>query len=660
MSRRRCGPTGRARQAGAALILLAALVVLGVSWMIVSALGNAARNQVADQGHNAGVLREARAALVGWMAMNALDATEDNPGRLPCPQAWGDIGTANEGRAASFCAVPAAGLLPYKTLGLPRLLDSAGQQLWYVVSPGWHLPNSMTDLVINSNTAGQLTLDGQANAAVALIIAPGRPLSIVPNATQAAAGCAARSQSHEFGGALNVLNFLDCHNASTADATYVTSVVDNATNPVFNDQVLAVTTADVLPPLEAAISKRIERDIVPTLRDIYASPNWWLPAPRRWFPYAAQFLDPTGSNYAGAVNRLEGLLPFNFAQRDCDVSDARCQPATWSANPPQVVQDIAAGGSGFIKSLSCAWDGGAVVCAGEYQEDADPAKANDPQIRLQMSATVSGVALGLRTLAARVEVRNDVVPLDPWQAVVLDGQGAVLNPADGTATITFGARLPNIDAMVWGSYAQFRVRLSVADHWLLSGAARQVGFVQGLDEMLPGQVLTGATSGALGRVAKVVVQSGSWSTGDAAGTIEFHSVSNGQLQNGEQLRLAGADAARVASSQTVSATSWFARNEWYRFLYYALGADYALSGSGNCAASDAGTTFLTVSNLSDSGRQCAVLALLGRGLSGQGRPSNALSDYLEGDENRDGDAQFEQLAVGAVFNDRFISVGKNP
>jgi len=48
---------------------------------------------------------------------------------------------------------------------------------------------------INSDTLGNLTIDGTANSAIALIIAPGPALTLSPNSNQIAAGCVARTQN---------------------------------------------------------------------------------------------------------------------------------------------------------------------------------------------------------------------------------------------------------------------------------------------------------------------------------------------------------------------------------------------------------------------------------------------------------------------------------
>jgi hypothetical protein len=283
--------------------------------MLVSAFGSAGRI-AAHTAHNARLLADAKAALVAWVAANALEAAEANPGRLPCPQAWGDVGSANEGRAAASCAKP-IGWLPWRTLGLPVVLDASGRQLWYVVSPGWHLPSGGATLKINSNSPGQLTLD---RPAVALLIAAGGPLNSAPNAAQLAASCVARAQSAALTVPPNPRDYLECYSGYA----FRSGVADNAANPVFNDQVVAISAADLLPALEAAIAKRIERDVVPRLKGVYATAAWGLSAVHPVFAFAAPFGNPGTSNFQGVAGTLQGLLPFNETQ---GCSGARCLPA---------------------------------------------------------------------------------------------------------------------------------------------------------------------------------------------------------------------------------------------------------------------------------------------------------------------------------------------
>src|SRR2546427_11020112 len=128
--------------------------------------------------------------------MNAAQSGENNPGRFPCPEGAALVGTSAEGISAPYVGPPnaptcaAVGRLPWRTLGLDKLVDSSAEPLWDVESPGWQLVTSTTTLTINSNTIGQLNVDGQANAAVALIIAPGAAMNFA-----ASARCTARTRA---------------------------------------------------------------------------------------------------------------------------------------------------------------------------------------------------------------------------------------------------------------------------------------------------------------------------------------------------------------------------------------------------------------------------------------------------------------------------------
>ena len=365
-------------QQGAALLALLALVVLAVTWFLLAALRDGGNYTAQARARNAAVMQRAKQALVGYIVRHAALQEENNPGRLPCPEARGFIGTVNEGIAAGSCMLPALGRLPWRTLGLDRTLDAAGEPLWYAVSPGWALPRPGAELTINSDTEGGLMLDGRSNAAVALIIAPG-PALAVPSV----AGCVARVQSR---GATppDARDYLECANADVpADARFAS----NGPLGAFNDQVLPVTAADLLPGLEAAIKVRIERDIVPALRQVYTGQEWGLPAAHVAFPYAVPFADPGASDFRGAVGATQGLLPFSASQ-GCDARvDARCIPSLtgWDARrAPDVAQT---GGSGRLRGAQCGFDANASAwCRGTYTG----------ALRLRLSATQRGVALALR------------------------------------------------------------------------------------------------------------------------------------------------------------------------------------------------------------------------------------------------------------------------
>ena len=451
-------------QRGIALLGLLAVAVMVFAYVLTSRLNAASRFVAIDRDHNAKVMSQAKQALIGHMAQQAAMTGENNPGHLPCPEAPANFGTANEGIEAPFCSAQAIGRLPWRTLGLERLVDAAGEPLWYAVSGGWHRPSSTGTLTINSDSSGQLALDGVANDAVALIIAPGAAIS-----AQACGGAAAWSQTRPVTGPPDLRNYLECENANTpADASFVS----NRPGQTFNDQVLRVTAADVIPALEAAIQVRAQREIAPALRD--AAFKLDSSSPRRWvsstsnpaiYPYARPFEDPTTSNYRGAAGTYEGLLPFAAAAGFVN----------YQSNPTDAAEVF---GNGYIYGVTCNMSGSMWLCQGRYHEDdIDPTLP----MRLEMTATFTNVAMGLRTLDTtrmRLEARdNDTT--GPWTVVTPSyraemNDGSVSGRPRGSVTIRFWANLPNIDVMGWESYADFRFfieREVIADHCLLSTTA---------------------------------------------------------------------------------------------------------------------------------------------------------------------------------------------
>lgn len=314
------------RQRGIVLVALVAMLALGALGYLLSSLNAAASQRPAVISHgNGDALELARRALLGWAAQNAIDGSDINPGRLPCPEAAGYIGDPdNEGIMSPFCgAGTVIGRLPWRTLGLPKLTDGTGEPLWYVVSNGWKLNVGGALLGINSNSVGQLAVNAQSNAAVALIIAPGPAFNFSPNANQLAAGCVARSQARGVTPP-NYRDYVECHDIAAASLR--TAVVDNTSNAVFNDQVVVVTAADVLAAVEGPVAARIKRDVVPQLKSVYASAQWGASAANPIFPFAAPFADPGTSDFKGALATGQGLLPLNASE--CNALTAgRCDPS---------------------------------------------------------------------------------------------------------------------------------------------------------------------------------------------------------------------------------------------------------------------------------------------------------------------------------------------
>ena len=86
--------------------------------------------------------------------------------------------------------------------------------------------------------------------------------------------------------------------------------------------------------------------------------------------------------------------------------------------------------------------------------------------------------------------------------------------------------------------------------WVEVALGRQLGFGTGTAAIADGQTVTGATSGATGVVSRVVLQSGSWSTSNAAGRLILSS-STGTFQAAENLRVGGITKAIASGAATL-------------------------------------------------------------------------------------------------------------
>jgi len=477
------------QRGGAAILLLLAVLALGGSYYMISSLNAmSVQRKAFAQTQNAAVLSRAKQALIGYVVARALKGgvvdPEQNPGSLPCPEhpwhiglvaeegtAGPAIGIANPGYGTANCS--SIGRFPWKTIGTEKLVDLSGEPLWYVVGPTWRKTSTSTQTKINSNTTGDLAVDGQQ--VVALIIAPGPAMSTQTYGTS----CAARNQARSApaGSTLDPLDYLECFNSGTLQFS------TTAPSTSVNDQVVAVTAADLLPGIEAAIAKRIERDIVPALKGVYASGTFGITGGKPIFPYAAPFANPGPngcpsascagtSNYQGG-GTTQGLLPVNQTQ-GCTVSanDPRCTTSFLAFSKSGL--DSQTGGSGSIRTQSsCSWQSNVYVCTGQY---------NQPSISLTFSLNVTNVAMGLRaidTSKVTCTAVDDVGSGLPTQNVACSVSSVVMQ-SNGSATLAVAmGPLPDIAASGWGTYANYMInidRAAVGDHSLLDSSNTTTGW----------------------------------------------------------------------------------------------------------------------------------------------------------------------------------------
>ena len=217
-------------QRGAAALILVLLVLLTGTAVMFSGISAQEFKTERDK-QTSRALAEAKQAIIAWSVRNA------TPGQLPCPEDKTKIGSTVEGEAMTICnTLPAIGRLPWKTLGLGDLRDGNGDQLWYVISNGFR------GSPINSDTVAQLTVDGVANNAVAIVFSPGIPLDIQSRLQPTSSSPP------------NPADYLDLANAD-GDNSFISKLA----NTTFNDRLIQITHDDLFSAVEKKVLREVRR-----------------------------------------------------------------------------------------------------------------------------------------------------------------------------------------------------------------------------------------------------------------------------------------------------------------------------------------------------------------------------------------------------------------
>jgi hypothetical protein len=300
---------GKSKQRGAALMIMVAILVIGFAAILVGALSYSAMNS-ARQERTSAALARAKEALIGYAVSDA-----NRPGELPCPDFDNDGMVTLADYTGSNCK-SLIGRLPWITLGLPDLRDGSGEHLWYALTDEFHANSSA---VLNSNTKGTLLVydtDGTSlqtkagYSAVAVIFAPGSPLSTQTRGTVAQQNSAA--------------NYLDTANGTNnaIGLTYATPrFIAGAKSDTFNDQLLFITTQDLTPLVEQRVASVVKK----ALDDYFAAYNF--------YPWADSI--GTTAAYGSDIGLNQGWLPDDATTGGSDPTPnwvAGSPPAWFFAN----------------------------------------------------------------------------------------------------------------------------------------------------------------------------------------------------------------------------------------------------------------------------------------------------------------------------------------
>lgn len=290
---------GQGQQRGAVLMIMLVIMVIGLAAVLVNSLTTVAANN-ARQATTAAALAQAKDALIGYAVSDP-----NRPGDLPCPDVDDDGKLMmNIDYNASGCISP-IGRLPWKTLKLPELRDGAGEHLWYTVSKTFWDTESTP---INSNTIGNLTVSGitAASNVIAIVFAAGPAISGQSRSPANQAVCATNGLT--VAESWCATNYLEGSNpALSTVATPNMNYQSANSSSTFNDQLLYITTKDLIPLVEQRVAGVVKQ----ALSDYYAANGY--------YPWADSV--PASSDYNSNEGLNRGWLPY--------LSSTPSSPAEW-------------------------------------------------------------------------------------------------------------------------------------------------------------------------------------------------------------------------------------------------------------------------------------------------------------------------------------------
>ena len=430
-------------QRGFALIALLSLAALITAFLIASALNLTSAGISNDrEDRSMSALRKAKAALIAYAAneqwQNTGGATPFQPGALPCPDRDNDGIAEDHEFPQKPCDTPLKriGRFPWQTIGADDLRDASGESLWYAVSAGFLRNTPSYTNVINSDTLGQLTVNGSAPASnvVAIVFAPGEAI---------------QGQVRSPANLNDPASYLEQFDSLTY-ATFTSTGLPSAIN---NDRLLVITQAELMATVEPIVAANIERDVKPLLADYFS----------KWgrYPFAMTFVSPpvAQSAYLGTLNQPRGLLPVTNDPNSF----------TWSAH----VTSIVGSGTGYydgttntispnptICSISSPPPPLTVTCSVNYLRSGGVGGDDRPDIKIEIflnaSKAFADIPPSMNAPETLAMVKADGVtslstqpsPYGRWSAV-----GSPPNPptlssfvlrADG-AVVTYTGRLQNAD-----------------------------------------------------------------------------------------------------------------------------------------------------------------------------------------------------------------------
>jgi hypothetical protein len=287
----RTTPSIKQRQRGAALMIMLVIMVMGIATFFVSSLSTVALQIQRDQ-KTSDALAQAKEALIAYaITSENTGSVNARPGNFPCPDtdAPGTSGYGDE-NAVPMCAAGSIGRLPWKTLGIPVLVDGDGEPLWYAISGNFR---KSVGSIINSDTKG--TLNVYDNSGISLLTPPGSEAVAIVFAPGKIVSLQVRNSASD---QITASNYLDSGPSAINNSTINGPFIAANKTDTFNDRLMIVRARDFMP----AIEKRVAKEV------IAAFSKYMLDFGK--YPYPANFSSGTcGGTCNSDSSVCRGLLP---------------------------------------------------------------------------------------------------------------------------------------------------------------------------------------------------------------------------------------------------------------------------------------------------------------------------------------------------------------
>jgi len=236
------------------MLLVVALVGLATALLVYGMVDTTTIALQRDR-NTAAAFADVKRALIGWSVARdpITGGANARPGELPCPD------MNNDGFEDGSCVAGALGRVPWKTLGIPEPKDTAGETLWYTVAGPFRIWN-MSSTPITSDTMGNITVYQDTTAtlvtaqAVAVIFSPGAAQGTQNRDSTASALCSTTGTT--IARNLCAANYLETA-GGTNNAVTNGPFISAPSSGTFNDKVMAITTFDLIPPVERRVAREM-------------------------------------------------------------------------------------------------------------------------------------------------------------------------------------------------------------------------------------------------------------------------------------------------------------------------------------------------------------------------------------------------------------------